>query len=96
MKSGYLRYGDLLCFDITYKLLKKKKKQQKHVGVGFFVGQDENTRIVLFGMCTIVNECSEDFRLVFGYFFDMMRCQVPQTILTDDQGALVSALETLK
>lgn len=50
MQSNYLKYGDLLCFDVTYKLLKKKKKQAKHIGVGFFVGQDENTRIVLFGM----------------------------------------------
>ena len=69
MKTGYKKYGDLMCFDITYKLLKKKKKQLKHLGVGFFVGQDENTRIVLFAMCTIANECSEDFKQLFGYFF---------------------------
>jgi hypothetical protein len=53
MRKNYERYADLLCFDITYKLLKKKKKQVKHLGVGFFVGQDENTRITLFAMCTI-------------------------------------------
>ena len=53
MKNSYLQYGDVICFDITYKLLKKMRYQANHVGVGFFVGQDENTRIMLFGMCTI-------------------------------------------
>lgn len=40
MKKNYELYGDLLCFDLTYKLLKKKKFQQDQVGVGFFVGMD--------------------------------------------------------
>lgn len=56
MISNYVNYGDLFCFDITYKLLKKKKRQAKHLGVGFFVGQDENTRIIIFAMCTIATE----------------------------------------
>lgn len=58
MKKSYLQYGDVICFDITYKLLRKTFGQSKHVGVGFFVGQDENTRISLFGMCTIIHETS--------------------------------------
>lgn len=58
-----------MCFDITYKLLKKKKNQKKHLGTGFFVGQDENTRIVLFSMCTIDTESTEDFKVLFSYFF---------------------------
>jgi len=53
MKRNYLSYGDNLCFDVTYKLLKKKRGEAKHLGVGFFVGQDENSRIVLFGLSTI-------------------------------------------
>jgi hypothetical protein len=40
MKKNYIKFGDILCFDITYKLLKKKVKESKHLGVGFFVGQD--------------------------------------------------------
>jgi hypothetical protein len=72
MKSNYRKYGDLLCFDITYKLLKKKRKETKHLGVGFFVGQDENTRIVLFGMCTIARETTEYFMKLFSFFFEVM------------------------
>lgn len=40
MKKNYTKYGDILCFDITYKLLMRKKSETKHLGVGFFVGQD--------------------------------------------------------
>lgn len=40
MKKTYQLYGDSICFDITYKLLKKKRGQYKHLGVGFFVGLD--------------------------------------------------------
>lgn len=53
MKKSYLRFGDILCFDITYKLIKKKVGEARHAGVGFFVGHDGNSRIVLFGVSTI-------------------------------------------
>lgn len=69
MKKFYLQYGDVICFDVTYKLLKKLKNQVSHIGVGFFVGQDENTRIILFGMSTISYETSENFQIMFEFFF---------------------------
>jgi len=40
MKKNYLKYGDHLCFDITYKLLMRKKDEDKALGVGFFIGSD--------------------------------------------------------
>jgi hypothetical protein len=40
MKKNYAKYGDNLAFDITYKLLMRRKEDTKHIGVGFFVGQD--------------------------------------------------------
>lgn len=55
MKKNYLYYGDSLCFDITYKLIMRKKEERRAVGVGFFIGQDENSRIILFGLATIRN-----------------------------------------
>lgn len=53
MKQKYIQFGDTICFDITYKLLKKKRADDRHLGVGFFVGQDQDLRIVLFAMATI-------------------------------------------
>ena len=41
MKKNYERYGDILCFDITYKLLMRKKEEVRHTGIGFFIGMDE-------------------------------------------------------
>lgn len=92
MQTNYLKYGDLICFDVTYKLLKKKKKQAKHLGVGFFVGQDENTRIVLFAMNTIADETSVNFLKLFEFFLQIMKNNPPMTILTDDQKAIGTAL----
>lgn len=54
MKKNYEKYGDVLCFDITYKLLMRKKDEDKHHGLGFFVGMDENSRIVLFGVSVLM------------------------------------------
>lgn len=53
MKKNYLNYGDNLCFDITYKLLMRKRDETRHLGIGFFIGQDGNSRIILFGVATI-------------------------------------------
>ena len=69
MKNNYILYGDVLCFDITYKLLKKRKRTDKHIGIGFFVGQDENFRIVLFGLCMIRSETTSSFKELFSFFF---------------------------
>lgn len=69
MRKNYVKFGDNLSFDITYKLLKKKVTEPKHLGVGFFVGQDENSRIVVFAVSTIQHETSENFQKLFSFFF---------------------------
>lgn len=91
MKKSYERLGDILCFDITYKLIKKKVGEARHAGVGFFVGHDGNSRIVLYGVSTIDKETSENFQILFDFFFDIMG-HLPQTILTDDQKTIGYAL----
>ncbi len=95
MKKNYERYGDILCFDITYKLLMRKKDEVKHTGIGFFIGMDENSRILLYGVAVIQHESSDHFYMLFEFFFEMM-CSVPQTILTDDQRAIGNALYRIK
>jgi hypothetical protein len=95
MKKNYERYGDMLCFDITYKLLMRKKEEFRHTGMGFFIGSDENSRILLYGMAVITQETSDNFYILFEFFFDMM-VLIPESILTDDQRALGNALNRLK
>lgn len=69
MKENYIRFGDMLCFDLTYKLLKKKINVDKHIGVGFFVGMDTNLRIVLFGVAVLRKEDSLSFAFLFESLF---------------------------
>lgn len=95
MKKTYQLYGDSICFDITYKLLKKKRGQYKHLGVGFFVGLDQNTRITLYALSTIEQETSDNFYILFDFFFEVME-HPPQTIITDDQKALGYAIERIR
>lgn len=95
MKKNYQKYGDNLAFDITYKLLMRKKDDERYVGVGFFVGQDENIRITLFGLCTIRSENTENFMKLFSFFFDLVG-GIPESIVTDDQKAIGFALDRLK
>jgi hypothetical protein len=61
------------------------------LGVGFFIGQDENSRILLFAAATIRYESTENFMMLFGFFFEIMVIP-PKTILTDDQRALGYAI----
>ena len=56
---------------------------------------DENTRIMLFGMCTIQYESSQYFQTMFEFFFEIME-HPPETILTDDQKAIGTAIQRLK
>lgn len=95
MKKNYTKFGDIVCFDITYKLIKKKVGQAKHLGVGFFVGQDQNSRIVIFSVSTIRNQTSECFQILFQFFFEIVT-YIPETILTDDQKAIGIALKRIK
>jgi hypothetical protein len=69
MKKNYEKYGDILCFDITYKLLMRRKEEFRHTGMGFFIGSDENSRILLYGMAVITQETSDNFYILFEFFF---------------------------
>lgn len=33
----------------------RKKEEVKHTGMGFFIGQDENSRVILYGVAVILN-----------------------------------------
>ncbi len=56
MKNNYRLFGDVLTFDITYRMLKKKNPFGNYYGLGFFFGQDTNSRLVLFGICLLAKD----------------------------------------
>ncbi len=47
---------------------------------------------MLYGMCTISHETTENFIKLFTFFFEVMEERMPKTILTDDQRTLGTAL----
>ena len=61
MKNNYRLFGDVLTFDITYKMLKKKNPFGNYYGLGFFFGQDTNSRLVLFAICLFAKDQIEYF-----------------------------------
>ena len=88
-----------MSFDITYNLIKEIKEVQgekpKKWGLGLFLGKNNNNMTIPFGVCLINSQNKADFKNVFRSFFDIMNAQ-PQSILTDQQIAIIGALEELK
>ncbi len=55
MRQNYVRYGDVLAFDITYGLLRNVAHDQKRYRVGVFTVHDANLRLLLTGIAMIVD-----------------------------------------
>lgn len=56
MRAAYSLFGDVLCLDVTYNLLKQRTSERKRQwGVGVFVGMGKNMELVIFGWCLISN-----------------------------------------
>ncbi len=72
MKLQFKRFGDCVCYDSTYGVLRLRLGQKKQIGVGIFTGQDTNMRIVLLGMSIIAREDAESFQKLFTSYFDLM------------------------
>ena len=56
MKELYRRFGDTVCFDITYNVIVKRSMSNHQWGIGFFVGIGSNMEILVFGFCLICTE----------------------------------------
>ena len=69
MRKAYEEYGDVVCFDVTYNLLKKRYMDNKQWGVGFFCGIGHNLEIAVFAVTLICNESKDSFKRLFLNFF---------------------------
>ena len=56
MKANYVRYGDLVSFDITYSLIKNVASDSRRYNIGIFTMQDTNLRILLAAVAFICDE----------------------------------------
>lgn len=70
-------------------------QSMKKWGVGLFAGKNNHNRSVIFGISLINQETKEDFKKLFIAFFQTMK-KCPETIITDQQIAIIGALKSLK
>ena len=86
MKLDYEHFGDVVCFDTTYK----KNKEGRPFAL--FVGVNHHKQTIIFGAALLYDETFETFMWLFDSFQKAMFGKKPQTILTDQDVATVKAL----
>ncbi len=66
-------------------MLKKISPYGGQYGVGYFIAQDTNLRLVMTGVCFYMKNEKKFLKQVFEYYFDLV-CEnlIPYTIFTDD------------
>ncbi|XP_062011757.1 protein FAR1-RELATED SEQUENCE 5-like [Rosa rugosa] len=85
--SDYSLFGDVLCFDTTYRT--------NEYGRPFapFVGVNHHKQTTLFGAALLYDETTESFRWLFETFLSAMSSKQPITILTDQSAAMAKAIK---
>ena len=72
-----------------------KKVREKDWNLGVFSVFRQDCKPLICGICLILQERVIDFEQLFEMFFDMTK-SFPQTIITDQQKSLMTALENFK
>jgi hypothetical protein len=66
MLEAVRRWGDMVCFDLTYNLVKERsQKANNQWGLGMFTGMGHNKEIILMGVCFMACETTESFTFIF-------------------------------
>ncbi|KAL6563674.1 hypothetical protein OROGR_002633 [Orobanche gracilis] len=87
MMADYMYFGDVVCFDTTYR----KNKEDRPFGL--FVGVNHHRQTVVFGAAFLYDETAETFKWLFATFEEAMNGRKPETIFTDQDAAMAKALE---
>lgn len=73
----YHFFGDVVCFDTTYKTNKYGRP------LGVFVGINHHRKTIAFGAALLYDETITSFTRLFSIFVKTMSGKEPKTILTD-------------
>ncbi|XP_008786389.2 protein FAR1-RELATED SEQUENCE 5-like [Phoenix dactylifera] len=86
-KIDYEHFGDVVCFDTSYKI--------NDYGRPFaqFTGVNNHKQIVIFGAALLYDDTMETFRWLFTAFQEAMNGQAPRVILTDEDAAFIKAIQ---
>ncbi|XP_051196594.2 protein FAR1-RELATED SEQUENCE 5-like [Lolium perenne] len=85
----YDYFGDVICFDTTYKTNSYGRP------FAVFVGVNHHKQTVVFGAALLYDETKETFEWLFETFKKAMLGKEPKTILTDQCAAIIGAIDTV-
>ena len=77
MRADYGHFGDVVCFDTTYR------KNNEGRPIALFVGVNHHKQSILFGAALLYDETALSFEWLFETFTRAMHEKKPTTILTD-------------
>ncbi|XP_042422082.1 protein FAR1-RELATED SEQUENCE 5-like [Zingiber officinale] len=86
MRADYANFGDVVCFDTTYR------KNNEGRPIALFVGVNHHKQSILFGAALLYDETSLTFEWLFDTLTRAMGEKKPTTILTDQDAAMTKAL----
>ncbi|XP_042410194.1 protein FAR1-RELATED SEQUENCE 4-like [Zingiber officinale] len=86
MRADYANFGDVVCFDTTYR------KNNEGRPIALFVGVNHHKQSILFGAALLYDETSLTFEWLFDTLTRAMGEKKPTTILTDQDAAMAKAL----
>ncbi|XP_073354325.1 protein FAR1-RELATED SEQUENCE 9-like isoform X1 [Aegilops tauschii subsp. strangulata] len=78
-------FGDVICFDTTYRKLDDGRP------FGLIVGVNNHKKTMVFGATLLYDETAESFGWLFRTFLTAMSGKHPRTILTDEDAAMAKA-----
>ncbi|XP_039133193.1 protein FAR1-RELATED SEQUENCE 5-like [Dioscorea cayenensis subsp. rotundata] len=86
MMMDYTLFGDVVCFDTTYRINNANHPCAPIIGV------NHHKEIVVFGVTLLYDETAASFEWLFTTFLEVMRGKQPITIFTDQDAAMAKAI----
>uniref|UniRef100_A0A8I6WR58 MULE transposase domain-containing protein n=1 Tax=Hordeum vulgare subsp. vulgare TaxID=112509 RepID=A0A8I6WR58_HORVV len=89
MVSDYALFGDVICFDTTYRKLDDGRL------FGLIVGVNNHKKTIVFGAALLYDETADSVAWLFRTFLTVMSGKHPHTILTDEDAAMAKAIHSV-
>ena len=89
MVMDYSDFGDVVCFDTSYKLHKDCRPFAP------FIGINHHKQMVIFGAALLYDETLESYNWLFKTFIEAMSSKKPKTILTDQDAVMAEAINSV-
>ncbi|KAH7658220.1 FHY3/FAR1 family protein [Dioscorea alata] len=86
MVIDYALFGDVVCFDTTYRINNVNRPCAPIIGV------NHHKEIVVFGVALFYDETTASFEWLFTAFLEVMKGKKPITIFTNQDAAMAKAI----